>query len=129
MGDYSQAAEFYDLLYPAQKDYPAESAIVAELIRDAAPHARTILDVACRMSRTAIEGAISRLEFEYLIGKATGLERRSEVHEFGLFTHAEMEAAFSEAGLSVEWRDAALRRRGVYVGRGAGVAETRASAT
>ena len=54
--------------------------------------------------------------FEYLIGKSTGLERRSEVHELGLFTRAEMEAAFRSAGLSVEWRDAALRRRGAYVG-------------
>jgi SAM-dependent methyltransferase len=234
VGHYARAAEVYDLLYSATKDYPAESAVVASLIRDVAPHARTVLDVACgtgkhaeclttlgftvdgidlepafvaiaskrcpngafyvgdmtlmalaqrydaitclfsaigyartpallrqtlagmashlatngviiidpwfepgqltdrwismvsgaddtitvcRISRTLIEGAVSRLEFEYLIGKATGIERRSEVHELGLFTRAEMETAFHDAGLTVEWRDAALRRRGVYVGR------------
>lgn len=234
MGDYSQAAEFYDLLYAATKDYAAESAIVAQLIRAAAPTARSVLDVACgtgkhaealtalgfevdgvdlepafvsmastrcptrsfwvgdmtrlavphrydaivclfsaigyaytlellqqtlngmaahletggvviidpwfepgqltdrwisivtgsangtgvcRMSRTLIEGAVSRLEFEYLIGTPDGIERRSECHSLGLFAREQMESAFAEAGLAVQWQDAALRRRGAYVGQ------------
>lgn len=234
MGDYSKAAEFYDLLYSGTKDYAAESAVVAQLIREAVPNARRVLDVACgtgkhaecltalglavdgvdlepafvdisakrcpagsfsvgdmtrlglprrydaivclfsaigyantpqllrqtlsgmaahlepggivvidpwfepgqltdgwistvtgaadgiavcRMSRTVIDGAISRLEFEYLIGTPKGIERRSELHEIALFTQADMESAFRDAGLTVEWRDAPLRRRGVYVGR------------
>ena len=234
MGEYAEAAEFYDLLYSAQKDYAAESAVIANLIRDAVPAARTILDVACgtgkhaeqltslgfavdgidlepafiataaarcpggsfqvgdmtsmslsrrydaitclfsaigyahtlaalhktlagmaahlepggvviidpwfepgqltdrwismvtgsenvtavcRMSQTFIEGNVSRLAFEYLIGTSAGIERRKEQHELGLFTEAEMFDAFRAAGLSVEWRDAPLRRRGVYVGR------------
>lgn len=71
----------------------------------------------CRMSRTVLEGRISRLEFEYLIGTANGLERRSEVHELGLFTQEEMTAAFAAAGLTVERRPEALRTRGLYVAR------------
>ena len=52
----------------------------------------------CRMSRTVIDGSVSRLEFEYLIGRPSGLERRSETHELGLFTQSEMEHAFLAAG-------------------------------
>jgi N-acyl-L-homoserine lactone synthetase len=68
------------------------------------------------MSRTVIHGQTSRLEFEYLIGTAEGLDRRSEVHELGLFTPTEMERAFTRAGLRVERIEKALRTRGVYVG-------------
>lgn len=240
MGDYSEAAEFYDVLYAGTKDYAAESVTIARLIRDAAPNARRVLDVACgtgkhaegltaegfavdgvdlepgfvtiaaercpngtfrvgdmtklalprqydaitclfsaigyahtlerlyqtlagmaahlkpggvvvidpwfepgelsdrwismvtgatedvsvcRMSHTRIEGAVSRLDFEYLIGRSTGIERRSESHRLGLFTREDMEGAFRAAGLSVEWRDAGLRRRGAYLGQRAGSLE------
>lgn len=70
----------------------------------------------CRMSRTVVDGDVSRLEFEYMIGTAEGIERRSEVHELGLFTQAQMEAAFAAAGLVVERRPEALRTRGIYIG-------------
>jgi SAM-dependent methyltransferase len=234
MGSYGRAAEFYDLLYSGEKDYPAEARLIASLIRDACPSARTVLDVGCgtgaharslldvgfavdgldlepgfveiarrkcpegsfevadmtdfalgrtydavtclfsaigyvgdeaglraairrmrqhlnpggvllvdpwfepaqlthgwvmtvtgrqdgltvtRMSRTVLEGATSRLEFEYLIGTAEGIERRSEVHELALFTEAQMEASFRVAGLSVVRTPESLRTRGIYVGR------------
>jgi hypothetical protein len=71
----------------------------------------------CRMSRTVIEESVSRLEFEYLIGRPQGLERRSEVHELGLFTQTQMEAAFTAAGLSVERKPEVLGTRGIYIGR------------
>lgn len=233
MASYGQAAEFYDLLYAREKDYAAEAGLLASMIRDVHPSARTILDVGCgtgsharslldlgfsvdgvdvepafveiarvkcpegsfvvgnmtalalpnrydvvtclfsaigyartegalraavrcmrehlepggvilvdpwfepgqlsdgwiatlmgesdgltvcRMSRTVLQGTISRLEFEYLIGTASGIERRSEVHELGLFTRHQMERAFSEAGLAVERKPEALRTRGIYVG-------------
>lgn len=233
VGSYRHAAEFYDLLYAVEKDYAAEAKLLAALLRDVHPGARSILDVGCgtgsharslldlgfsvdgidlepmfveiarskcpegtfivgdmtrldlpgrydvvtclfsaigyartqdtlratvrcmrehlkpggvilvdpwfepgqlsdgwistllgksdrmtvcRMSRTVLQDAISRLEFEYLIGTASGIEHRSEVHELGLFTQEQMEQAFSEAGLIVERRPGALRARGVYIG-------------
>ncbi len=69
-----------------------------------------------RMSRTVIDGTVSRLEFEYLIGTSRGLERRSEIHELGLFTCEEMMRAFEQAGLRVERMERSLRMRGIYVG-------------
>ena len=69
-----------------------------------------------RMSRTVVLGSVSRLEFEYLIGRADGIERRSEVHELGLFTEDQMESAFTGAGLLVEHVPGSLRNRGLYVG-------------
>jgi|AP95_1055475.scaffolds.fasta_scaffold05648_4 hypothetical protein len=69
-----------------------------------------------RMSRTVLDGDISRLHFEYLIGTADGIERTSEVHELGLFTQEQSEAAFAAAGLTVTRKEKALRTRGIYVG-------------
>lgn len=71
----------------------------------------------CRMSRTTLEGRISRLEFEYLVGRREGLERSREVHELGLFTRAEMERAFHDAGLEVQYDPEGLSGRGLYLGR------------
>ncbi len=236
MGDYSQAAEFYDVLYRGDKDYAAEADLLAGLIHESNPGAASLLDVGCgtgaharclvdsgfsvdgvdiepafvelarakcpegsfrigdmrtldlperydavlclfsaigyvrdeaalrttiqrlsghlepagvlvvdpwfepgqltdgwisttvgkgedvtvcRMSRTLIHGDVSRLEFEYLIGTSGGLERRSEVHELGLFTQQQMEAAFVAAGLTVQRKTKALRTRGIYVGMAA----------
>lgn len=69
----------------------------------------------CRMSRTLIEGTISRLEFEYLIGRSSGIERRRETHTLTLFTQSQMETAFVAADLQVRRMPAALRMRGLYV--------------
>ena len=43
---FTASAEFYDAIY-AFKDYGAESAQVAALVRVLSPHARTVLDVGC----------------------------------------------------------------------------------
>src|SRR5687767_3354203 len=56
----------------------------------------------CRMIRTTIEGSISRLEFQYLIGDATGIRHAAELHELGLFTVQEMTLALQEEGFQVE---------------------------
>jgi SAM-dependent methyltransferase len=233
MGSYKQAAEFYDLFYEGEKDYPAEARLLETLIREVHPDARSILDVACgtgaharalmdlgfevdgvdlepkfveiaqrrcpegrftlgdmtalelpgrydvvtclfssigymasedelrsairamrdhlnpggvlivdpwfepgyltdgwvstlngkndevtvcRMGRTTLRGSVSRIEFEYLVGRASGIERLSEVHDLTLFTQQQMEAAFSASGLRVERKPEALRTRGIYVG-------------
>src|SRR5690348_4593728 len=44
---FSESAAFYDLIYSAFKDYPAEAAALAGVIRREHPRAKTILDVAC----------------------------------------------------------------------------------
>ena len=44
---FAESADLYDLIYSTFKDYRAESATLADLIRRANPTARTILDVAC----------------------------------------------------------------------------------
>jgi SAM-dependent methyltransferase len=44
---FTESAELYDLIYRSIKDYRAESAAVAARLRELAPSARTILDVAC----------------------------------------------------------------------------------
>jgi len=40
-------AALYDLIYKAMKDYSAEGGQIADLIRRARPHCRTLLDVGC----------------------------------------------------------------------------------
>jgi SAM-dependent methyltransferase len=52
MTAYSGAAHCYDLLYHG-KDYRGEAAVVAGIVRARAPHARTVLDVACGTGRHA----------------------------------------------------------------------------
>jgi SAM-dependent methyltransferase len=70
-----------------------------------------------RMIRSSVEGNISRLEAEYLIGRATGIEHRSELHELGLFTVDEMLACFDAAALHVEYDPEGFIGRGVYIAR------------
>lgn len=73
----------------------------------------------CRMSRIEVEGRLSRLHFEYLIGRATAIERAGEVHELGLFTVEEMQACFRQAGLAATYDPEGPSGRGLYVARAA----------
>jgi SAM-dependent methyltransferase len=232
---FSESAELYDLIYSSFKNYPAEAAQLAELIRRSHPDAHTILDVACgtaehsrllaeeygfqvdgldldpafvriarrklsggsvfqddmtsfdigrrydvilclfssigyvrtlenvtrtfkrfhahlanngivmvepwfppgvlqqgrisvntaagdgvtvtRMAFTEVDGRLSRLKFEYLIGRPTGIAHASEVHELGLFTTEEMLDCFRAAGLEAEHDAVGLIDRGLFVAR------------
>jgi len=233
---FSQAPEFYDLIYGAFKDYAAEARTIAALVRRHAPHARTVLDVACgtgeharhlqhdhgytvhgldiepafvelarakvpsarftegdmaafhlgarfdvvlclfssigylcdierveralacfrehlepgglavvepwftpdawhpgrvyvhsadsggrhvvRMSRSTVEGHVSKLLFHYLLGGPDGIEHRVEHHALGLFTREEMTAAFARAGFGdVQYDPEGLTGRGLYLAR------------
>jgi SAM-dependent methyltransferase len=70
-----------------------------------------------RMSHTRVEGRVSTLEFEYLVGRSgTGITHHAERHELGLFTREEMTAAFEDAGLRVTYDQEGLSGRGMYVG-------------
>lgn len=44
---FTESADFYDLIYSTLKDYRAEAATIASLLRDLRPGARTLLDVGC----------------------------------------------------------------------------------
>ena len=71
----------------------------------------------CRMSRMEVDGRISRLYFEYLIGQHGGIERASETHELGLFTTEEMIGCFERAGLAVEHDAKGPAGRGLFLAR------------
>jgi SAM-dependent methyltransferase len=73
----------------------------------------------CRMSWSEVDGRLSRLHFEYLIGRPSGLERASELHELGLFTQAEMVSCFERAGLVADYDPHGLTDRGLYLARAA----------
>jgi len=71
----------------------------------------------CRMSHIEIEGRLSHLHFEYLIGRPAGIQRASEVHELGLFTVEETMACFRRAGFEPEHDTRGLCDRGLYIAR------------
>jgi SAM-dependent methyltransferase len=76
-----------------------------------------------RMSHTSVEGSISRIRFEYLIGSASGIRHVAETHELGLFTKDEMLHAFEQAGLIAEHDPQGIFGRGLYVARKASHSE------
>jgi SAM-dependent methyltransferase len=71
----------------------------------------------CRMGWTEIDDRISRLHFEYLIGRRGGIERASEIHELGLFTTEEMTECFRRAGLRAEHDPEGPYGRGLFLAR------------
>jgi hypothetical protein len=71
----------------------------------------------CGMSHMEVDGRVSRVHFEYLIGRPEGIRHVSEVHELGLFTIAELLDCFRSAGFSVDHDPAGLMGRGLYVAR------------
>lgn len=73
----------------------------------------------CRMSHTEIDGRLSRLRFEYLIGRPSGIERATEIHELGLFTVDEMLSCFRDSGLHAEHEAEGPSGRGLYIARAA----------
>ena len=73
----------------------------------------------CLMGYSTVEGRISRIHFEYLIGGADGIRRASEHHELGLFTTEELRACFEAAGLTSEYDPVGPMNRGRFVARSA----------
>ncbi|HSU13788.1 class I SAM-dependent methyltransferase [Longimicrobium sp.] len=69
-----------------------------------------------RMSHTRIEGTVSAIDFEYLVGRPSGITRAAERHEMGLFTRGEMRAAFEAAGLRTTFDEQGITGRGMWVG-------------
>jgi SAM-dependent methyltransferase len=70
-----------------------------------------------RMSHCAIEGRLSSLRFEYLVGRALGIEHVVETHELGLFTADELLACFQRAGLHATHDPVGPEGRGLFLAR------------
>lgn len=70
-----------------------------------------------RMAHTEVDGRLSRIRFEYLVGRASGIEHTSEVHELGLFTTEEQLHAFQDAGLAATHDPVGVDGRGLFVAR------------
>jgi SAM-dependent methyltransferase len=70
-----------------------------------------------RMTRITVDDRLSRLEFEYMIGRSSGIERASELHELGLFTTEEMMECFERAGLNATHDPKGPSNRGLFVAR------------
>ena len=71
-----------------------------------------------RMSRSEVEGRVSRLDFHYLVGDSAEIRHLREVHELGLFTEAEMMESLRDAGFAeVRFHPQGLTDRGLYLAR------------
>lgn len=70
-----------------------------------------------RVSRTEVDGRLSRLYFDYEITEHGTTRRASEVHELGLFTVEEMADAFTRAGLDATFDPHGFCDRGLFVAR------------
>ncbi|HEX6751568.1 MAG TPA: class I SAM-dependent methyltransferase [Longimicrobium sp.] len=91
----------------------------AEMIQPGRVSAETVEEpglTIVRMAHMAVEGTISLLTFEYLVGHPDGITRASELHEMGLFSREQMTAAFETAGLRVSHDEEGVSGRGAYIG-------------
>jgi SAM-dependent methyltransferase len=69
-----------------------------------------------RMNVNRVDGRLSFLDFNYMVGTDAGVETFAATHTLGLFTHEEYLQAFSAAGLLVIHDEAGLDGRGLYLG-------------
>lgn len=69
-----------------------------------------------RMNVNRVEGRLSFLDFQYMVGTPAGIEHYSETGTLGLFTHEEYMRAFGDAGLQVTYDETGLDGRGLYIG-------------
>jgi SAM-dependent methyltransferase len=69
-----------------------------------------------RMNINRVEGSLSYLDFQYLVGMPEGIENFRETDALGIFTDEEYQQAFRAAGLSVLHDETGLDGRGLYIG-------------
>jgi len=77
-----------------------------------------------RVSTSRTRGRVSVIEMHYLVGSPRGVRHLTESHRLGLFTSAEMKAAFARAGLAVTYDKVGLTGRGLYIGKKPGGASS-----
>lgn len=70
-----------------------------------------------RMGYNQVQGRISTLHFEYLIGSHGKIEHEVEKHELGLFTIDEMKSCFKDAGLKPTFDEDGISDRGLFTAR------------
>jgi ubiquinone/menaquinone biosynthesis C-methylase UbiE len=68
-----------------------------------------------RRCSTRLDGAFARLLFEYRTEERGEVRTFSEVHELGLFSHAEVEGALAAGGLEAEFVPEGLFGRGLWL--------------
>ncbi len=76
------------------------------------PHGRVT-----RSAFTQVAGTASTIHFTYTLESDAGMETLHETHELGLFTTAQMSAAFIDAGLVASFDPVGLTGRGLYLAR------------
>jgi SAM-dependent methyltransferase len=87
---FDSSAEYYDLLYSTFKDYAAETAAIAALLRRLTPDCRTVLDVACGTGEHANRLAALGFEVDGLDLNPTFVTIARAKHPAGRFFVADM---------------------------------------
>ncbi len=68
-----------------------------------------------RTTRTEVAGRVAVLHFRYRVEDAAGVRSLAETHRMGLYTTAELLAAFAAAGLAATHDPVGLTGRGLFV--------------
>ena len=68
-----------------------------------------------RMNDSRVEGRLSIMNFQYLLGTTGKVEHFTETHSLALYTPDEYRAAFSAAGLIAELDEQGLMGRGLWL--------------
>ena len=68
-----------------------------------------------RITTTSREGALSIIDFHYLVGTSDGVVHFTERHEMGLFTDHQYLDAFRAAGLAIDFDPDGFMGRGLYL--------------
>jgi SAM-dependent methyltransferase len=87
---FDESAQFYDAIYATFKDYPAEVAQVAKLLRDLDPKFKTVLDVACGTGEHARLLAEAGYRVDGLDLDASFIRIARSKHQAGHFVEADM---------------------------------------
>ena len=87
---FTASAEYYDLIYSALKDYDAETAQIASLLRRLNPTCRTVLDVACGTGEHARLLAGAGFDVDGLDLDPAFIRIASGKHPAGRFIEADM---------------------------------------
>jgi SAM-dependent methyltransferase len=87
---FTAAAEYYDLIYSAFKDYTAETAQLADLLRRFNPRCRTVLDVACGTGEHARLLAAQGFLVDGVDLDPTFVRIAAQKHPAGRFVHGDM---------------------------------------